>query len=100
MPEFERNWIVRFNLPGRPVKAESSQVPVCSGCLAKRAAKEELSERCGRAAAPHVCRAAAMDWADAKLRVMSGLWQADRIAELEQVLNPKQAARMTVQTVV
>jgi integrase len=84
--ECEPNWIVRFNVPGQKVKAESSQIPICDSCLADRRAERPLREGC-------LCRGPALRWAETKLRIMVTLWQNNRLADLERVLQPK--ARLT-----
>lgn len=89
VPEFDPNWVARFSLPGRPVKVESTRLPVCDGCLADRGAKRPLREKCA-------CRALAAEWADVKLGVMAELWHQGRLDELRGMVKPREVKRLAL----
>ncbi len=93
VPECDPNWVVRFSLPGRPVRVESSRLPVCERCLEDRGAKRVLVDSCG-------CRKPVLEWANAKLDVLAQLWHTGRLDELGQILNPKEAKCLKLSRVV
>jgi hypothetical protein len=77
-PEFEPCWVVRFRLPGKPVRVESSRLGICDLCLAEAGNPVSSRERCR-------CISPVRQWADAKLRAMGRLWHEGRIEELEKL---------------